>query len=113
MKKLLVRLGFKHMGNHSGYDNVFQYLQNANEDFISVFKKESTINNIKSLFLYLKNKEIPRTSFYLKRAFELERRAINILAKNDSKIIHYTYVENNFALLKKCHCLKIICPLLW
>lgn len=101
MKKLLVRLGFKHMGNHSGYDNVFQYLQKSSSNYLSEFKEENKINNLKSVALYLLNKEIPKTSFYLKRAFELEHRSIHTAIKNRCEIIHYTYVENNFGLLSQ------------
>lgn len=99
-KILLIRQWFKHMGIHSGYDNVFHHLDSLQPNrFISVHRgNNKKVDPFSYVFSKLIHNRIKRTSFYRQSAYKIELNAFWKARKQETKLIHFTYLENNYAL---------------
>jgi glycosyltransferase involved in cell wall biosynthesis len=133
MRVLALREKFDHMGNHSGYDQLFKHLgdhlarsifrgQEHSRRFPLVPEwvyqlKECRVNLLKSIILkiiYPRKKNIHqqrkdqrlwhylrsiKSKFYTPSSLIQEVELIQEASKNRYDVIHFSYLENHFALL--------------
>jgi glycosyltransferase involved in cell wall biosynthesis len=97
---LLIRERFDHMGDHSGYDLLFEFIEKqytVSGLWFNSYEPACKVEKELWLSLYPKNEISP---FYSRKNFWTEVKAI----KNKlltPKIIHVLYCENNFNLLRR------------
>ncbi len=97
---LFLRERFAWMGEHSGYDLLFERL--ADEwpgEVESVYRTRSALQN--GLYAPLELLTRPRTPFYNGDSLAAERRALRRAREIPAALIHVAYVENNLRLFAR------------
>ncbi|MDB5013418.1 MAG: glycosyl transferase group 1, partial [Daejeonella sp.] len=101
-KVLAIREQFSHMGEFSGYDQLFKYFEKEHNSAIkltSVWKKDDLTKLERQLYSKL-IRFTKGSAYYNLSSFKAEAKAFWLLKVACPEIIHISYLENNLGLGK-------------
>ncbi len=99
--RIHLRQRFEHMGNHSGYDCLYQYLDNATNSFI-LSEKGKGLNLLQRIKNRLQKKEfIGSTECYNQQSEQDEKKLIKAIFKKKPTLVHINYIEDHYWLLSQ------------
>lgn len=100
---LAIRERFSHMGDFSGYDQLFKHLETdhcAEANLISIWKEDKPARDIENR-IFSKIKSLTNgTPYYVLNSFKAELKAFWRLFNNNPDVVHIAYIENNLGLGK-------------